>query len=187
MKDQRGAKTLADGGAMPELPPRHDDGHKGTFGKVLVVGGSQGMIGAPAFAGAAALRMGCGLVYVASPAEVLPFVLSAVPELVGIALSGGRSGQFEKMVQTCQSVVVGPGLGDSSDAVRALATALKATGPVVIDAGALTLLAEGKAMLRRKPMSSVLTPHPGELARLLGSTSAHVQADRLAAGAAKTH
>src|SRR5687767_2895687 len=70
----------------PPLPPRPAEGHKGLFGRVLVVGGNDGMIGAPVLAGAAALRMGSGLVQIAVPRSILPYALSIVPELIGLRL-----------------------------------------------------------------------------------------------------
>src|SRR3954471_4374180 len=73
----------------PPLPPRPKDGHKGLFGRVLVVGGQDNMIGAPVLAGTAALRTGSGLVQIAMPREVLPFGLSITPELIGLALARG--------------------------------------------------------------------------------------------------
>jgi hydroxyethylthiazole kinase-like uncharacterized protein yjeF len=151
---------------LPKLPRRPADGHKGTFGKVLIIGGSEGMIGAPAFCGQAALRMGCGLAYVATPREILPFVISITPELVGIALGGKGNSLFEKSIESCDAVAIGPGLGRSSLAVKLLKKAMKTPAPLLIDADGLNLIAAGKVKLARKPRTVVLTPHPGEMARL---------------------
>ena len=78
--------SQADLAELPHLPPRPADGHKGSFGRLLILAGSEGMIGAPAFAGLSALRGGCGLVYVATAQSILPTVLCVAPELVGIPL-----------------------------------------------------------------------------------------------------
>lgn len=160
MKELQQVKTL------PRLPARPDQGHKGTFGKVLVIGGSEGMIGAPGFAGLAALRMGCGLAYVAAPREVLHFILTAAPELVGIAVGAKPGPRLAAAVAACDAAIVGPGLGQSSVAADLLKLAIKTAAPVLLDADALNLIAAGKAKLQRKPFTMVLTPHPGEMARL---------------------
>lgn len=151
----------------PALPARPADGHKGTFGKVLVLGGSEGMLGAPAFTATAALRMGCGLVYIAAPAELLPFIATMIPEMVGVPLNGRRNETFERLVGSCEAIVAGPGLGAADDAAEALAIALKTPAPLVLDADGLNLLAAGRVKLNRPVLSTVLTPHPGEMARLL--------------------
>lgn len=151
---------------LPRMPARPEQGHKGTFGKVLVIGGSEGMIGAPGFAGLAALRMGCGLAYVASRREVLGFILAAAPELVGIAVGGKLGPRLAAAVASCDAAIVGPGLGQSAVAADLLRLAIKTAAPVLLDADALNLVASGKAKLGRKPNTMVLTPHPGEMARL---------------------
>src|SRR5512146_2579988 len=96
------------------LPPRPVDGHKGLFGRVLVVGGNEGMIGAPALAGTAALRMGAGLVQVAVPRAILAACLSITPELTGLGL-GRAAGKDEllRAAEQADAVVLGPGLGQS--------------------------------------------------------------------------
>ena len=150
---------------LPRLPPRSSHGHKGLFGKVLIVGGSEGMVGAPAFAALAALRTGCGLVYIASTEAVLPFILGVAPEAVGIPI--GRSMQrYLAAINACDALAIGPGLGQSSLATKLLQAALKASAPLLIDADAINLIAAGAARLERPPLSTVLTPHPGEMARL---------------------
>src|SRR5688572_6822926 len=93
---------------LPALPERPTDGHKGLFGRVLVVGGSDTMLGAPVLAGTAALRMGSGLVQIAMPKEMLPSALSVTPELIGL----GRSPrEVMAAAEQADAVVVGPGLG----------------------------------------------------------------------------
>src|SRR5205809_5974501 len=98
----------------PPLPPRPDQGHKGTFGRVLVLAGSDDMIGAPALAGTAALRMGAGLVQVAVPRAVLSAVISITPELIGLGLSkAADKSRLVAATKLADALVIGPGLGQS--------------------------------------------------------------------------
>src|SRR5437763_13377699 len=93
---------------LPALPPRPVDGHKGLFGRVLVVGGNDGMVGAPTFAGTAALRCGSGLVQVAVPRSILPHCLSITPELIGLGL--GKSTAKDRLLEAAEEadvVVIG--------------------------------------------------------------------------------
>jgi ADP-dependent NAD(P)H-hydrate dehydratase len=153
--------------SLPKLPPRPADGHKGTFGRVLVVGGNDAMIGAPALAGLSALRMGAGLVQVATPASVLATVLSVVPELIGLPLpKTGGTKQLIDAAQKADAVVLGPGLG-RSDAAKSLVSALvKLDTSLVVDADALNILASGRRWPASFKATAVLTPHPGEMKRL---------------------
>src|SRR3982750_3376280 len=102
---------------VPLLPPRPVEGHKGLFGRVLVVGGNEGMIGAPVLAGTAALRMGAGLVQIAVPRAILSTALSITPELIGLGL-GKASGKDELLhaAEAADAIVIGPGLGKTPEA-----------------------------------------------------------------------
>jgi len=142
---------------------------------VLVIGGAAGMGGAVRLAGEAALRAGAGLVTVAADARSLQ-ALSTRPELMSHALAG--PGDVAPVIERATVIAVGPGLGLSAWAQEILAAALDSEKPLVVDADALNLLALAPA---RRRANWVLTPHPGEAARLLGSTVADVQADRCAA------
>jgi ADP-dependent NAD(P)H-hydrate dehydratase len=152
------------------LPDRPADGNKGTFGRLLIVGGSDEMIGAPVLAGIAALRSGAGLVQVALPQSVLAAALSICPELIGMGLHGeGDNARLIEAANKANAVVVGPGLG-TSDAARDRLLALVAIDKtMVIDADGLNLLAAmhqwPSAAFKAK---AVLTPHPGEMRRLAG-------------------
>jgi ADP-dependent NAD(P)H-hydrate dehydratase len=162
--DAHDLKRLAD---PPPLPPRPTDGHKGLFGKVLVVGGSAAMLGAPVLAGTAALRLGSGLVQIAVPAAMVPFALSITPELTSLPLpqTPGRK-MLAAAAGKCDALVVGPGLGTSR---VARARVLKLVGidkPMVLDADALNILAAGDGWPADFKAAAVLTPHPGEMARL---------------------
>lgn len=156
------------------LPRRRRDAHKGDHGHVLVIGGGPGMPGAARLAGEAALRAGAGLVTLAVHPENVGIV-AARPELMCVA--AGSAADVAAAMSRASMVAVGPGLGQAEWA-RALFQAAVASGkPLVVDADALNLLVASP--LHRDHW--VLTPHPGEAARLLGETSASVQSDRLGA------
>ena len=154
------------------LPRRARDSHKGTSGRVLIVGGGPGMPGAARLAGEAALRVGAGLVSIAGAAENLLAVTATRPEL--IYLTGS-----EAALRAADVVAIGPGLGTAEWGARLWAEFLRvAPARAVVDADALNLLARAPAKL---PADWILTPHPGEAGRLLGSGAGAVQADRLGA------
>lgn len=178
--------------------PRAVDGNKGRYGHVLVIGGSRGKSGAPAMASLAALRTGAGLVTAAVPASVLPMVATVTPELMcmpleerdGIAVAvNAAAPALERLLKGIKVVALGPGLGTEGEAAGfARALVERVTLPMVIDADALNALAGHAELLRSasaqkdvdgKHRSIVLTPHPGEMARLLGQTVKDVEADRI--------
>ncbi|MBL9079685.1 MAG: NAD(P)H-hydrate dehydratase [Planctomycetes bacterium] len=167
---------------LPPMPaPRPRGAHKGDAGTVLVVAGSHDMLGAAVLCADAALRGGAGLVRVALPRALQPLLPLAVPAATTLPRTVGR---VRAAAAAADAVVVGPGLGASA-ATRSLVRAVLAASraPVVLDADALNVLAPLRAPLRcAGPV--VLTPHPGEAARLLGSDSGAVQRDRRAALAA---
>jgi NAD(P)H-hydrate epimerase len=156
------------------LPPRARDAHKGHFGHVLVVGGDEGYGGAVRLAAEAAARVGAGLVSVATRAVHVTAILAARPELMVRGVAG--PGDLEAMLDRASVVVVGPGLGQSAWSATLLAAVTERGLPVVMDADALNLLAQAACVL---PERVVITPHPGEAARLLDTTTAEIQADRL--------
>lgn len=150
---------------IPPLPPRPRDGHKGTFGRVLVVAGHPELLGAPVLAGTAAYRSGAGYVQVAMPPDLLPAALSVTPELVGHRLASGSDAKLLAAGRLADALVLGCGMGTRPASRRRLLTLLKLDRPCVLDADALNLLvAERK--LPPLPERAVLTPHPGEMARL---------------------
>jgi len=155
--------------------PRARSAHKGDFGHVLVIGGDQGMSGAVRLAGEAALRSGAGWVSVATRPEHAALISASRPELMCHGLT--RSQELRALCRRATVLVIGPGLGRSGWARELLAAVLESALPCVVDADALNLLA--REPVRRTDW--VLTPHPGEAARLLGVDSATVQADRPAA------
>ncbi len=165
---------LDDGDVRAALPRRPRDAHKGLFGHVLVVGGNWGMPGAARLAGEACLRVGAGLVTVATrPAHAASLTL-ARPELMSAGVE--EAAALRPWLDRCTVVAIGPGLGQDDWARALLAEVLAAGKPSVIDADALNLLAaQGLGHLRAP---SVLTPHPGEAARLLSIEARMVQSDR---------
>jgi len=182
---------------VPTLPPRPRDAHKGTFGRVLVVAGSVGMSGAAALAGSAALRGGAGIVQVAVPEPILTTVAAHQPCYLTSPLPADEHGRLSHaavaallpLVESASSVVVGPGLGASDDVAGLVRELLgQARLPLVLDADALNSLA-GTGWLEQHRGPRILTPHPGEFARLIGSTTQAVQADRqgLAVSFAREH
>src|SRR5690606_16973456 len=129
---------------LPQLPARPRAGHKGLFGRVLIVGGNEAMIGAPVLAGAAALRMGSGLVQVAMPARVLATGLSVVPELIGLALDSRSRQPLLRAAEAADVIAIGPGLGMGDEARRWLTDLIRLDKPMVLDADALNFLARGR-------------------------------------------
>lgn len=172
----------------PRLPPRSADANKGDYGRVLVIAGCRGMSGAAVLAGSAALRAGAGLVQVAVPMEIQPLVAQANPCYMTAALSQDLRGRFSAasaddlagLTNWATVVAVGPGLGQSESMPDLIDRLLGCVaGPLVIDADGLNVLAKtsGNA-LRDREHPTVLTPHPGEFARLIHSDAKAVQADR---------
>ena len=168
---------LLDLGALGELLPRRSrDAHKGQFGHVMVIGGDHGFGGAALMAAEASARAGAGLVSVATHPEHAAAFLARRPELM---VKGVPSGQeLEPLLAAPTVLVVGPGLGRSPWAEQMLQQALGATLPMVLDADALNLIASGRFGADRDGRSWVITPHPGEAARLLEIDNREVQANR---------
>jgi NAD(P)H-hydrate epimerase len=145
------------------------DGHKGLFGRVLIVGGNMEMIGAPVLAGEAALRMGSGLVQVAMPAAVLAAGLSVVPELIGLALDESIA-STKKLLEAAEKadvLALGPGLGQSPTTSKRLDALFRLAKPMVVDADALNYLSSLGKWPKSFAARAVLTPHPGEMKRLV--------------------
>ncbi|HEX8339507.1 MAG TPA: NAD(P)H-hydrate dehydratase [Tepidisphaeraceae bacterium] len=151
--------------SLPPLPARPKTGHKGTFGRVLVVGGSATMIGAPAFAAAAAYRSGAGYVQIATAEAVLLSVLGHAPEAVGLALPAGDD-EWNDAIDKASAVAVGPGLGQLTSGNAVVDKVLAADKPSVLDADALNLLSARDRWPAGVRARCVLTPHPGEMKRL---------------------
>jgi len=149
------------------LPARDPDGHKGTFGKVTVIGGSEGYTGAPVFAAEAAGRCGSGLVFLGTPGEVYPIVAARCDSAMAFPLPERE--MLLRRIEKNDAVLIGPGLG-SSLKWRGLALWLleKLACPVVLDADGINAAAEHIDSLNRTAAPVVLTPHEGEFLRLGG-------------------
>jgi NAD(P)H-hydrate epimerase len=172
---------------LPTQPPRPADSNKGNFGRVLVVAGSRGMSGAAVLCGSGALRGGAGLVRLAVPQEIVPIVAASNPCYMTTPLpqddegriDGRAEAQLLELAQTSAVVALGPGLGQAP-ALATLTAALVARvqAPLVLDADGLNNVREQIDLFRFRPAPLVLTPHPGEFARLLKTDVPTVQARR---------
>jgi hydroxyethylthiazole kinase-like uncharacterized protein yjeF len=172
---------------------RAADSNKGTFGHVLLVAGALGKSGAAVLAGRMALRAGAGLVTIATPAVVLPVVAAAQAEYMTLPLQTTRAGtmalknvqgaQWKKIEKGKSVLAIGPGLGTEAQTQQCIRTMVRSTElPVILDADGLNAF-EGRAdeLRKRKGKFLAITPHPGEMARLLGKSTRDVQSDRLKA------
>jgi ADP-dependent NAD(P)H-hydrate dehydratase / NAD(P)H-hydrate epimerase len=173
--------------AAAGFPARTPGSHKGDFGHVLVLAGSLGKTGAAVLAGTAALRAGAGLVTVATPAAALPLVAAGRPELMTEPLpSSGETLGSESLTRALElaeardAVVLGPGLGQGREVQEFVADFVARCGrPLLIDADGLNALAATGLQGLPRHAPTLLTPHPGEMARLLGISTKEVQADRV--------
>jgi NAD(P)H-hydrate epimerase len=181
-----GCELLTEVEARLLVPPRAADAHKGDAGRVVVVAGSPGKTGAAHLALTGALRGGAGLVTLAARDETFPLALAGRPEAMSLALPGAGPlaradlGALLGAASGADALVLGPGLPrgpETGELVRALVE--RARVPAVLDADALNALAEHPELLRPFDVPVVLTPHPGEMARLCGTTIDAVQADRI--------
>ena len=184
---------------VPMLPDRPQDGHKGTFGSVLIIGGSIGMSGAVCLSSVSALRSGSGLVTAAVPRSVQMTVAAYEPCVMTIGLETDSNGQLapvsreriEELLAGKDAVAIGPGLGLSAAATQLVSLVLEfCRVPLVLDADALNAVAMGGLLAERKKRSDcVITPHPGEFARLTGLPITEDEDTRIAMSAdfAKTH
>lgn len=169
------------GGRVPAvLGPRSPDAHKGHGGHVCIVGGNLGYAGAAQLAGVAALRVGAGLVSIATRPEQLPLVQAGHPELMCHGIT--NPDDLIPLLKRANVVLLGPGLGRDAWAASLFEGVMHASGRLVLDADALHFLQQTETRLVADNV--VITPHPGEAARLLGCAVADVQADRLQALAA---
>ena len=153
--------------------------HKGSHGTCVILGGATGMLGAALLASRAAMRCGAGKVKLGWLADPAPQVDPQMPEVM-------MAKAAELVATACDSLVIGCGLGVSGAAVRLLSAALKRDVPIIVDADALNLIAQSAeltTLMQRRQSPTVITPHPAEAARLLGCSTAAVQADRLHAAA----
>jgi len=184
---------LTDSAMVSEiLPPRPEDGHKGTFGRVLIIAGSYAMPGAAVLCAQSAYRTGSGLVRLAVPKEIVPILAARVTEAVYAPLES-RDGHIactdntvlQELLDNSDAVLVGPGLSCNEDTCELVRKVIElCRKPLVLDADALNAIAPDTEILSRLKCEAVITPHPAEMARLMGADTAGVQSDRI--GAAKS-
>ena len=179
---------LDDVGIRAAIPRRPPDGHKGTFGTALVIAGSRGYSGAACLTGAAAARSGCGMVRMAVPAGIAGIVESNVLEPVKFPLAQTEAESISpaaldmvlELAETADAIAVGPGIGTHPETRRFLLDLLpRLHRPVVIDADGINNLAGKLDLLHEMAAPVILTPHPGELGRLVQLDPARVNADRV--------
>jgi ADP-dependent NAD(P)H-hydrate dehydratase len=172
---------------IPKLPRRDPAGHKGTYGKVLVLAGSRGMSGAAVLCGHAALRAGAGIVQVASPADVQPVIATTYPAYTTVGIRQHADGGFgdgtaeevTELARGADVLAMGPGLGRAAGTIAFVRQVLARLpdASVVLDADGLFALSPFAAEFRRSA-PFVLTPHPGEFARLTGQPAPTTDAAR---------
>jgi hydroxyethylthiazole kinase-like uncharacterized protein yjeF len=167
--------------------PRAADSHKGDYGRLTIVAGSVGKTGAAHLAAMGALRSGAGLVTVATPRCCLPVLAATSPVFMTVDLPDDSTGTLTAsavdtlLEQECDVMACGPGLGRTPQVAQFVRALLdRVSVPLVLDADALTVLADDPACLtRREDHDLIITPHPGEMARLVGISTADVQANRI--------
>jgi NAD(P)H-hydrate epimerase len=169
------ARRLDNDVVQQALPRRSRTSHKGEQGHVLIIGGGLGMPGAVRLAGDACLRAGSGLVTVATRAEHVSALVAGRPELMCRGVTSAAD--LAPLIQAADVIAIGPGLGQDAWARELFKAAMATDKPLIVDADALNLLAQQPACGSRN--NWVLTPHPGEAARLLSSSTAHIQQTRM--------
>lgn len=169
------AKLLIDSMFKSALPARKVDAHKGMFGSVAIIGGDTSMVGAVLLAARSALHCGAGRVYAVMLCKHAPTVDFLQPEIMLRPIT-----EIAKLAQL-NCVAIGPGLGQSEDAINLLEFWLLQNIPLLLDADALNLIASHPhlaTLIKKRNAETVITPHAGEAARLLGVSSEHIQQNR---------
>lgn len=170
------------------IPKRKPDTNKGTYGRVLIVAGSRGMTGAACLTGGAALRAGAGLVYMAAPTSLLPIYAVSLVEALTIPLEDENKGYITKesvheilgKLESLDVAAVGPGLSSGDEIKAVVYSIIKSSKvPIVLDADGINVLAKDLSVLKDLKTQMVITPHPGEMARLIGTSVKEVQEDRV--------
>jgi len=186
IQSQLGLKVITPRDFVQLLADRDPEGHKGTYGHVLVVGGSFGKAGAAAMAGLSVLRSGAGLATIATAKSVLPMVGAFAPEIMTDALAETEQGSISRVAELAEVllgkdvVAIGPGIGrneETREFVRSFVADRKV--PLVIDADGLNAFDGHIELLSGAKRTLVLTPHPGEMSRLVGIKTAEIQKDRI--------
>ena len=161
------------------FPKRRAESHKGDYGKVFILAGSDGMFGAALLCSRSAFRVGAGVVYLGIPSRAKDIVNVSTPEV--IAIGGDSSKDFSDIIHKSNAIVVGPGLGARKIIARELLLSLskqKYPNPSIVDADALSAFGNEISQFKNLGLKLILTPHPGEMGRLLGRTSEEIQKSR---------
>ncbi len=174
--------------ACAALPPLALNAHKGSAGRLLLVAGSEEYRGAPVLAATAALRSGVGLCTVATPASIAEFIVGTIPEVIVESLPVTDSGELSsaaaervaRLADGVDAIAIGPGLGGSAGVRPVVEAAIAVHAPLLVDADGLNALADAPATIERDP-PTVITPHPGELARWLEDKPNAIDAERIEA------
>lgn len=175
------------------IPDRKPDTHKGSYGRAVIIGGSEGMTGAVVMASMGCLKSGAGLVKAALPGGLNYVIENRLTEAMSVPLGQGTSLKIDSQTQSrltdilswAHAVALGPGMGVDGDRAKVLEFVLTETQvPLVLDADALNCLALDLKLLDKKSGPVIVTPHPGEMARLVGSDTGEIQKDRIAAARA---
>lgn len=170
------------------LPARPEDGHKGTFGHVFVLAGSRGFTGAAKLAALGAARSGVGLVTVGVPKPLADVMAGSLLEAMSLPLPSTDAESFARtavepaleFAASKQAVVLGPGISQHADTRRFVLEFVRACPvPLLVDADGLNALAADLSVLTNAPAARILTPHPGEMARLTGLATSEIQRDRV--------
>jgi hydroxyethylthiazole kinase-like uncharacterized protein yjeF len=170
------------------IPKRKNDSNKGTYGKIFVVAGSKGMTGAACLTGGAALRSGAGLVYMAAPSSLVPIYAGALIEAVTMPFEDENKGfltseaipEILKQLEKVNVAAVGPGLSARNETKAVVYSIIENSEvPIVLDADGINLVAEDLSVLKKRRNQVVITPHLGEMARLVGSSVNEILEDRL--------
>lgn len=183
--DECQAEIIEDSNSLKLLSSIPFAAHKGTKGVSVIVGGSYGMAGAPVIAAKAAYRSGAGIVKIALPEKIYPIGAAMLPEAVFAPLADDKgfltsSSISDDLFDGAKSILIGPGMGLNGGTIGAVAKGLaKAKVPTVVDADALNAIAEDPDILNLAKTTLILTPHPGEMAKLCSKTIAQVQNNRI--------
>jgi hydroxyethylthiazole kinase-like uncharacterized protein yjeF len=173
--DEKKDRYVLDDSDMSKMPFRMPSGHKGTFGKVLVISGSTGMAGAAFLCSEACYYAGAGLVRIYTHEDNRNILQTQIPEAIVQCYSRYMESELISLINDSDLIVCGPGLGVNKDSEKIVQCVLKnASVPVVLDADALNIIAENTEILRLPHPELILTPHPGEMARLLDSSVPYV-------------
>ena len=173
---------------LRKIPARAPESHKGTYGHAFIVAGSPGKTGAAAMAAQSAMRAGAGLVTIGVPEKLNPVLEIKVTEAMTEPLPDADGGflcmnswqRIQQVLPGKSVVAIGPGISDREDTAQLVHTIIESVSiPLVIDADGLNALARNPDILKKAKAAVVLTPHPGEMARLMGTTTQAVQADRI--------